>query len=171
MNTELSHAESPKPSKASVFCATFRDRYDALVEQAREVQRTTDTPAWMDLYATELRRHQSVEANALKAIIENVIVMRRDGSNEDGEKMVRDQARALTEERERFWAWRAASVFGFSRFADDCRRIKDECLNSARQAERDSPLHDAGLAHEVAVEMQAWPLVQWSDEYGTLSVG
>jgi len=170
MTASPAPSNGPKGHDAEVFIAEHQAHYSEAIDRAREAATTTQTPAWLANYATQVKMHERVVTDQLKSIDAARERIGGSDTNEDDEKAVKDAVKALADERIRFAAWRARAVNVYKLSAEKCIEIKEKAMRAAQNAERESPLINSGLAGRVGAIINKWPDASWDDELGRVEV-
>jgi len=168
-------AAQPKPDqnpeeRADVFIAEHQQSYSDAISEAREAAKTTDTAAWRDQYARNMKLHREVVAVQLDAIKRETASIKATDTNEDHEKDIRNVVKGPAEERVRFQAWRNRTIEPSESTVEKCQTIRSKALRSAEDAEREQPLVYRGLADSVRARVDKWPAATWDDETGSIAI-
>lgn len=163
----------PKPDPTEVadgFVDKFRKSYETAMERAREAERTTSTPAWIANYKVQMKDHKTAIQGAMSQIVEACNRIKVSDSTEDEEKLIRESAKDMNDERIRFIAWQHRAVKVYRASVDALDGIRESVIADASNEERKNPLINSGLSDAVKAIVNRWSKAKWDEVDGTVTV-
>lgn len=170
MAAEAKKTEDSGDEKVDLFIAPFQQQYSEAIHEAREAAATTATPAWQNLYKSNIDQHRSLVKSNIERIENTCESISAGDTYEEAEKDIKDAVKHLADERVRFGAWRQRAVNPYESSADKCTGILERVQRAASDAESDNPLHDRGLALAVHDRIAKWPRAEWNNDKGAVEI-
>ncbi len=168
--TNPSPRQPPEESQAQKHVSKGWSEYEPLLDTAEKMSAMTATAYWRGRFRDTQKEHRdAVQATVktLRSIIESIAV---DDTSDTMEKALRDQAKVLTDARERFAAWDTLTCQPMRAVESQATTIRERVMRTARDVEASQPLLSAGLVSEVSTLMRQWPTIKWDGEAGVMTV-
>lgn len=161
---------SKEKDRLDKFLAEFEMKYGEQCDLARLAQETTLTPAWGAMYESQFKGHREVHRRCISEVAAVAKTLETRESDEDYEKLIKESVKRLTEERIRFEAWQTRCVRPLNQCVTTAREIRDECARQAHHLQALQPLVYAGFAASVADRVKTWPVLDFDETTGRVSV-
>lgn len=156
--------------KAEKFLAEYQEKYSTAISDAREAAATTATPAWQSNYLAQVAAHDKCVRD-LASTISNAGKRIADfDTDEENEKEVKDAVKGLQDERIRHQAWRNRTISPYESRANRCAEILETTRREAQRLEQAEGLIWHGLTSEVVKITGKWPVAEWSEGAGIVTV-
>ena len=149
---------------------TFRRVYAEAFSDAEVAARHTATEGWGRLWAAhhdDVRDARRLVGKATHALADQ---MQDFGWTEDDEKAMKELAKRSADLRARAAAFRTEIVERIEQAVTTCQRVIEDFHRSARRAEEDAPLLNAGAADRAHAETARVPKARWNAIDGVVEI-
>lgn len=162
---------SEDPQREPKEIRDFRERYEEAISHARVSAEFTGTQGWQDLYADRVestRKDRETQCDILSACVES---LRQRLLTESEEKCVKDAAKALGDVRAADDTFQRQVIDPIIAPMVECNAVIESARATARNAQREAPLHVRGLVEAMETVIDTMPRVKFIVASGRLVVG
>ncbi len=161
---------APEPQEPKEI-RDFRERYHEALNHARVSAEHTATQGWQDLYTghvEEVRKARDSQADSLESCVS---ALRQRLLTEVEEKACKASVAALTEIRANDDAFQRQVIDPIIQPMVECNAVIESARATARNAQREFPLHVRGLVESMETVIDTMPRVKFIVASGRLVVG
>lgn len=170
MSVEPNHAPRDQPNRHSDVIQRFREEYQHALSDALTSAEMTATGGWQAHYENHRKTISQSRVDLAKKLKAYALTLESVGTSEEDEKAVKELVKGATETRERDEQYTRLVVGPVLETVQNCRRIIDKYTHEAQREERESPLHNVGLAKIMEHEIGKHKHVHWDGATGRVIV-
>lgn len=171
MTTTAQKQEVTKQDKFTAFIMHWKAKHDDAMRAVHRSVEVTSAEWWKQRYGDVVGNHQRTKDMLIESIEGVLATIKMHGSSEDLEKDIKDSAKSLAENRERFAAINSSMFDPHRRAVNAAIDVREACIREAKSQATQAPLQvDSDMVARVEEAIAEWPKAAFNEETGQVTI-